>query len=82
MLKYKEIPAGEGLSAVKGVWYYLLVVSAIGALVSIYDKIAARNGWGRVPERTLFFWTLVGGGPGRVCEHALIRHKTRTAALC
>ena len=76
MLKYKEIPAGEGLSAVKGVWYYLLVVSAIGALVSIYDKIAARNGWGRVPERTLFFWTLVGGGPGVYASMLLIRHKT------
>ena len=74
MLKYKEIPAGEGLSAVKGVWYYLLVVSAIGALVSIYDKIAARNGWGRVPERTLFFWTLVGGGPGVYASMLLIRH--------
>ena len=76
MLKYKEIPAGEGLSAVKGVWYYLLVVSAIGALVSIYDKIAARNGWGRVPERTLFFWALIGGGPGVYATMLIIRHKT------
>lgn len=76
MLKYKEIPPREGLSAVKGVWYYLLAVSAIGALVSIYDKMAARTGWGRVPERTLFFWALVGGGPGVYASMLLIRHKT------
>ena len=76
MLKYKEIPPREGLSAVKGVWYYLLAVSAIGALVSIYDKMAARNGWGRVPERTLFFWALVGGGPGVYATMLIIRHKT------
>ena len=32
--------------------------------------------WGRVPERTLFFWALVGGGPGVYASMLLIRHKT------
>ena len=54
----------------QNVLYYFIAVSVIGAVVCIYDKLAAARGWKRVPERTLFFWALVGGGPG------VIRHKT------
>ncbi|WNX84487.1 DUF1294 domain-containing protein [Agathobaculum sp. NTUH-O15-33] len=56
--------------------YYFLAVSLIGAVVCVYDKLAAGRGWGRVPERTLFFWALVGGGPGVYPTMLLIRHKT------
>ena len=55
---------------VRYVLYYLLAVSVIGAVVCIYDKLAAPRGWKRVPERTLFFWALVGGGPGVYADHA------------
>ena len=55
---------------------YFLAVSVIGAVVCIYDKLAAQRGWKRVPERTLFFWALVGGGPGVYLTMLLIRHKT------
>lgn len=61
---------------VRGVLYYLIAVSVIGAIVCIYDKLAAPRGWRRVPERTLFFWTLIGGGPGVYLTMLLIRHKT------
>lgn len=61
---------------VQGVVYYLIAVSLIGAVVCIYDKLTARSGWQRVPERTLFFWALVGGGPGVYLSMLLIRHKT------
>ena len=37
------------------VLYYFIAVSVIGAIVCIYDKLAAARGWRRVPERTLFF---------------------------
>lgn len=58
------------------VLYYFLAVSVIGAIVCIYDKIAAPRDWRRVPERTLFFWALVGGGPGVYLTMLLMRHKT------
>ena len=61
---------------VRYVLYYLLAASAIGAAVCIYDKLAASRGWRRVPERTLFFWALIGGGPGVYAAMLLIRHKT------
>ena len=37
----------------QNVLYYFLAVSVIGAVVCIYDKLAAQRGWKRVPERTL-----------------------------
>ena len=64
------------MAYVQGVLYYFIAVSLIGAAVCIYDKLAARSGWKRVPERTLFFWALVGGGPGVYLTMLLIRHKT------
>ena len=63
----------------QNVLYYFIAVSVIGAVVCVYDKLAAARSWKRVPERTLFFWALVGGGPGVLGVFAcmlLIRHKT------
>ena len=60
----------------RGVGYYFAAVSLIGAVVCLYDKIAACKNWRRVPERTLFFWALAGGGPGVYLTMFLIRHKT------
>lgn len=57
-------------------YYYLAAVTIIGALVSVFDKIAAKKDLRRVPERTLFFWALVGGGIGVYLSMLLIRHKT------
>ena len=37
----------------QNVLYYFIAVSVIGAVVCIYDKLAAARGWKRVPERTL-----------------------------
>ena len=60
----------------QNVLYYFIAVSVIGAVVCVYDKLAAARGWKRVPERTLFFWALVGGGPGVFACMLLIRHKS------
>lgn len=55
---------------------YLLAVNLTGAVLCAYDKVAAAKGWKRVPERTLFFWPLIGGGPGTYLTMLLLRHKT------
>lgn len=65
-----------GAATVQYVLYYFIAVSVIGAIVCIYDKLAAARGWRRVPERTLFFWALIGGGPGVYATMLIIRHKT------
>ena len=55
---------------------YLLAVNAAAFLLCGWDKRCAKRGAWRVPERTLFFWALVGGGPGVFACMLLIRHKT------
>ena len=60
----------------QNVLYYFIAVSVIGAVVCVYAKLAAARSWKRVPERTLLFWALVGGGPGVFACMLLIRHKT------
>ena len=56
----------------QNVLYYFIAVNLIGAVLCVYDKLASSRG----PERTLFFWALVGGGPGVLTVMLLIRHKT------
>lgn len=60
------------------VLYYFIAVSVIGAIVCIYDKLAAVRGWRRVSERTLFFWALIGGGPACTppCSSSVTRRCT------
>ena len=75
ILEQQSIFQGDRSAVRDAVWYFL-AVSAIGAAVCVYDKLAAPRGWTRGPERTLFFWALVGGGPGVYLTMLLIRHKT------
>ena len=60
----------------QNVLYYFIAVSVIGAVVCVYDKLAAARSWKRVPERPEKQRALVGGGPGVFACMLLIRHKT------
>jgi len=48
-------------------------------LIYAWDKVQARRGGRRVPERTLLCLAALGGGVGAVLGVYLIRHKTRKA---
>ena len=54
-----------------------IAVNFFAALITIGDKIAARRGWRRVPEQTLFLTALLGGAAGMYLTMLLIRHKTQ-----
>ena len=41
-----------------------------------YDKNAARDGWGRVPELLLHLAALCGGSPAAFLAQRWLRHKT------
>lgn len=57
--------------------YYLLLINAAGLLIMCLDKLFAKRGSRRVPERTLLLIALFGGSLGSLLGMLLAHHKTR-----
>lgn len=53
------------------------VISALAAVVTIYDKVVAGRRRRRVPEQTLFVLAGLGGSAVMYVTMLLIRHKTK-----
>ena len=58
---------------------YIIVVSICSIIVCIYDKkISKRNNVKlRIPEKSLFIWSAIGGSVAMFITMRLIRHKTK-----
>ena len=58
---------------------YLSIVSLISIIVCVYDKKISKRGNVRlrVPEKSLFLWSLLGGSVAMYITMRLIRHKTK-----
>ncbi len=56
---------------------YLLFINIVSVLVCLADKIKAKVGGWRIPEKTLFIVSLMGGSVGMFAAMCLIRHKTK-----
>lgn len=56
---------------------YILVVSIISAVLTVYDKEAAKNGGQRISERCLLILAAMGGAGTMLAVMKTIRHKTR-----
>ena len=58
---------------------YILVISLCSIVVCIYDKkISKRNNVKlRIPEKSLFIWSALGGSVAMFITMRLIRHKTK-----
>lgn len=59
----------------------LVSVNAVTFALYIFDKRQSRRRGFRVPERTLHFFSLVGGSPGAFLGQRLLRHKTRKGSF-
>ena len=57
--------------------YWLLIMNVSSAVICIFDKSQAKRGGLRVPENTLFAFSIAGGGVGMYITMQLIRHKTK-----
>ena len=70
-----------GLAAMVGVpmlyVVWLCCCTALTTGVYAYDKLMARRGGWRVPERTLHLLTFAGGAAGALFAMIVLRHKTR-----
>ena len=61
----------------KYVLIYFAVINIIGFLAMLIDKEKAKRGSWRIPEKTLFMITFLGGGIGTIAGMYLFRHKTK-----
>ena len=55
---------------------YLLLISASTFAVYGWDKLCAKRGVWRVPEKILLLLAILGGSIGAIAAMALFRHKT------
>ena len=61
----------------QGAVIYLIVINVIGFLAMWIDKVNAKRGSWRIPEKTLFTITFLGGGFGTIAGMYTFRHKTK-----
>lgn len=62
-------------------WLAIAVWNGLVFLVYAADKLAAKQGWRRRPERTLLWLGALAGAPGALIAMYLFRHKTRKPAF-
>lgn len=60
-------------------FFYAIVINLLTFLVCGADKRAARRGSWRIPERSLFLLSILGGSPGMLLGMQIFRHKTKHA---
>lgn len=56
---------------------YVIIMNIIGVMMMGIDKSRAKRHAWRIPERTLFLISLLGGSVGSLAGMYLFRHKTK-----
>ena len=56
---------------------YLIIVNAAAFLLMLADKLKAKRGAWRIPEKTLIGIAAIGGSIGALCGMYTFRHKTK-----
>ena len=62
-------------------FYYLILINAVGFVIMLADKIKAKRGAWRIPEATLLTVAAIGGSLGAFLGMYLFRHKTKHPKL-
>lgn len=65
------------LLAIIAVAAYIILISLVSVVVTIKDKSCAKKGKWRVPEKTLFILSALGGSVAMYITMKAIRHKTQ-----
>ena len=60
-----------------GAAVYIAVISIIGWILPYVDKRRAKNGSRRIPEKTLFIVSALGGSVAMLASMKKYRHKTK-----
>ena len=58
-------------------YVYVLLISLVTVILTVYDKIAAKKRAFRISEATLILCGVFGGAAAELITMLIIRHKTR-----
>ncbi len=67
----------EEIFSIQNIIIYFIVINLIGFFIMWLDKQKAKKGAWRIPEKTLFIITALGGGIGTTAGMYAFRHKTQ-----
>ena len=67
----------KNIFTMQNIIIYLIIINIIGFLVMYMDKQKAKKGKWRIPEKTIFIITVLGGGIGTISGMYAFRHKTQ-----
>lgn len=67
----------KNIFTMQNIIIYLIIINIIGFLVMYIDKQKAQKGKWRIPEKTIFIITVLGGGIGTISGMYAFRHKTQ-----
>lgn len=67
----------EEIFNIQNIIIYFVVINIIGFFIMWLDKQKAKKGAWRIPEKTLFIITALGGGIGTIAGMYTFRHKTQ-----
>lgn len=67
----------QEIFTVKNIVIYFITINLIGFFIMWLDKRKAKKGAWRIPEKTLFIITALGGGIGTIAGMYTFRHKTQ-----
>lgn len=71
----------QNILTTQNIIIYLIIINVIGFLVMYIDKQKSKKGKWRIPEKTLFIITALGGGIGTIAGMYTFRHKTQKIAF-
>lgn len=67
----------QELFSMRNIILYFIVINIFGFFIMWLDKRKAKKGSWRIPEKTLFIITALGGGIGTIAGMYTFRHKTQ-----
>ena len=67
----------EQIFTTKNIIIYFIIINILGFLIMFIDKQKAKKGKWRIPEKTIFIVTALGGGIGTIAGMYSFRHKTQ-----
>ena len=67
----------NGIFTIQNIIIYFIIINIIGFFIMWLDKRKAIKGAWRIPEKTLFIITALGGGIGTIAGMYTFRHKTQ-----